>query len=366
MKTLVTVYWVVEADMIGLRLKAQGIPFFAKDLCTSSALPSMCIGGIDIQVSDEDYERAQAVLAEDPLPDDIGDAWRNGTDAEIQHDSVEAPLPDGMGTTARKRPSWAKRIVINLAIIYVGATLVGGYMINSMMFHPHAPTYSWDDPHVVNIGTAADPIAAMWLPNAETNKVFLYSHGNAEDIGDLAGVLQGFQRAGFSVLCYDYPGYGLSAGKPTEKSVYASAETAYCFLTERRKIAPSDIIVLGRSIGSGPACYLAEKFPVGGLVVEAGFTSAPRVLTRIRILPFDPFPNIRRIPNIDCPVLFIHGTADDVVPFSHGKALFEAAYKPKEHLWVEGAGHDDLMLVLGDDYFKALDRFATQAQKESR
>jgi hypothetical protein len=169
------------------------------------------------------------------------------------------------------------------------------------------------------------------------------------------------------VLAYDYPGYGLSAGKPTEKSVYASAEAAYRFLTERRNIAPSDIIVLGRSIGSGPACYLAEKYPVGGLVVEAGFTSAPRVLTRIRILPFDPFPNIRRVPNIACPKLFIHGTADDVVPFSHGKALFAAAREPKTTRWLDGAGHDDLMLVLGDDYFKTLNAlFANPKQKSPK
>jgi fermentation-respiration switch protein FrsA (DUF1100 family) len=256
---------------------------------------------------------------------------------------------------------WAKRIALNLAIICVAQYLIICafvlFKINDAMFHPFEPDYSWDTPHVVNVGDETTPVAAIWIPNAETNKVFLYSHGNGEDIKDLESIFKDFAKAGLSILGYDYPGYGLSAGKPTEQSVYESAETAYRFLTERCGIAPSDIIVLGRSIGSGPACYLAEKFPVGGLVVESGFTSAPRVVTRIRILPFDPFPNIRRIRNISCPKLFFHGTDDRVVPFSHGKALFAAAKEPKTHIWVGGAGHDDVMHEC-KGYFEALDAFA--------
>jgi pimeloyl-ACP methyl ester carboxylesterase len=233
-------------------------------------------------------------------------------------------------------------------------------MINKMMFHPHEPDYSWDTPHVVNVGDETTPVAAIWIPNAETNKVFLYSHGNGEDISDLASIFADFSRAGFSILGYDYPGYGLSAGKPSEQSAYAAAETAYRFLTERCGVAPSDIIVLGRSIGSGPACYLAEKFPVGGLVVESGFTSASRVVTRIRILPFDPFPNIRRIRNISCPKLFIHGTDDRVIHVSHGKALFAAAKEPKELLVIDQTGHNVMLEV--PNYFERLKAFVDFTQ----
>jgi fermentation-respiration switch protein FrsA (DUF1100 family) len=112
---------------------------------------------------------------------------------------------------------------------------------------------------------------------------------------------------------------------------------------------------------------LAEKFPVGGLIVESGFTSAPRVVTRIRILPFDPFPNIRRIRNISCPKLFFHGTDDNVVPFSHGKALFAAAKEPKAHIWFQDVGHNDLTLVLGEEkYFEALRTFASQIREHHK
>ncbi|MCL1921979.1 MAG: alpha/beta hydrolase [Kiritimatiellaeota bacterium] len=259
--------------------------------------------------------------------------------------------------------TWAKRIAVDVAVGYLLGCAVGMLMMNTLMFRPHAPSYSWESPHVVNIGGASAPIAALWIPNAATNRVILYSHGNGEDIGDFAGFYGLFAEAGLSLLVYDYPGYGLSAGKPTEQGAYDTAEAAYRFLAERCAVAPSDIIALGRSIGSGPACYLAEKYPVGGLVIESGFTSAPRVVTRIRILPFDPFPNIRRIPNIPCPKLFIHGTVDGTVPFAHAKAMLAAAREPKAHLWVEGAGHDDILDALGEAaYFEALNALADTGQ----
>ena len=260
--------------------------------------------------------------------------------------------------TRKNLRSWARRITIDLAIIYLGLCAIGLFMINGLMFRPHAPGYSWDTPHVVNVGDDATPVAAMWLPSTTPGKTVLYSHGNGEDLGDLTEIFEAFRKAGFSVLGYDYPGYGLSAGKPTEKSAYAAADTAYRFLTTRHGTAPADILALGRSLGSGPACYLAERHPLGGLIIESGFTSAPRVMTRIRLLPFDPFPNIRRIPNISAPKLFIHGMEDRVIPYTHSQTLFAAAAPPKTHRGIGGAGHDDLMFVIGDDaYFKLLQTF---------
>jgi len=265
---------------------------------------------------------------------------------------------------------WVKRIAKNIVIICVAQYLLVCafvlFKINDFIFRPGASSYSWGTPHIVNINEGGRfPVAAMWLPNAETNKVILYSHGNAEDIGDLASVFEDFRRAGFSVLGYDYPGYGLSKGTPTEQTVYVTAVEAYLFLTVRCRVAPADIIVLGRSVGSGPACYLAEQFPVGGLVVESGFTSAPRVVTRIRILPFDPFPNIRRVRNIPCPKLFIHGKDDDTIPVSHGKALFAAAKEPKSLILVDNAGHNDMMFEF-EDYFETLRDFVSRRDAEEQ
>ena len=109
-------------------------------------------------------------------------------------------------------------------------------------------------------------------------------------------------------------------------------EAAYAYLVNELGVAPQRIIVLGRSVGSGPATYLASRKPVGALLLESPFVSAFRVVTGIPILPFDKFNNLSRIGQVHCPALVVHGTADRVVAFWHGRKLYEAANEPKLHL----------------------------------
>ncbi|MEI7945292.1 MAG: alpha/beta hydrolase [bacterium] len=258
---------------------------------------------------------------------------------------------------------WVKRIVINCVIICVAQYVIGilfcMFLMNTILFHPHPPDYTWQTPHIINIGDASTPIAAYWQPQTNATVALLYSHGNAEDIGDLTELFNAIAQAGISVLAYDYPGYGFSGGRPSEKNCYETAEKAYSFLTTQKKIKPENIIILGRSLGSGPACYLAEKYPVSGLIVESGFLSAQRVVTRIRLLPMDTFPNVERITNISCRKLFIHGTHDSVIPFWHGKKMYELSGGMKQYHWVPEAGHDDLLLCIGEKtYTKLIKEFS--------
>ena len=100
---------------------------------------------------------------------------------------------------------------------------------------------------------------------------------------------------------------------------------------------------------------------MGRLVLEAPFLSAPRVVTRIRILPIDPFPNLKMIKDVKCPVLIIHGTKDSVIPYRHGKELFELANEPKRFISVEGANHNDLIFKMDPErYLKAIEGFALE------
>lgn len=258
---------------------------------------------------------------------------------------------------------WGKRIAINCVIICVAQYLIGllvcMFLLNTLLFHPHEPDYTWQTPHIINMGDEHTPVAGYWQPCTNATIALLYSHGNAEDIGDLTELFNAITQAGISVLAYDYPGYGLSKGKPTEKGCYETAEKAYLFLTNQQKIKPENIIVLGRSLGSGPACYLAEKYPIRGLVFESGFLSAQRVVTRIRLLPMDTFPNVKRIENISCRKLFIHGAHDSVIPFWHGKKMYELSTGIKQYHWVPAAGHDDLLLYIGEkSYSKLIKDFA--------
>ena len=102
-------------------------------------------------------------------------------------------------------------------------------------------------------------------------------------------------------------------------------------------------------------------------MLEAPFLSAPRVVTRFRILPLDPFPNLKRIGNVKCPVLIIHGTDDQIIPYAHGQALFKLANEPKRFVAVEEGDHNSLPDDMGGDrYLKLVKDFIDGTTKRSK
>jgi fermentation-respiration switch protein FrsA (DUF1100 family) len=244
-----------------------------------------------------------------------------------------------------------------LASVYLVLVLIGLFLSDSMMFQPRPSSYR-DGPEILKLPSSdGSVVSARLLENRNACFTVLFSHGNAEDLGDLSGYLEEFRQHGFSVIAYDYSGYGTSSGKPTEQSARLSAEAVYDFLVRTRGIPPDRIIVWGRSIGSGPSVHLAVNRAVGGLVIESGFTSAFRVMTHIRLLPFDRFDNLRDLERVVCPVLVIHGTRDEIIPFRHGQQLFDKAREPKMRLWVEQSGHNNLGDTAGTAYWETAGRF---------
>ena len=262
-----------------------------------------------------------------------------------------------------KRGKVVKSVLRILACVAVVALIVGTGCVNSLMFHPEACKggYGESTEGYVDIGTNGVKIAAIVLGPEHSKKAILRCHGNAEDAANSLFALRYLARRGITVACVDYPGYGLSDGTPDEEGCYRNVHRLYDWLVETRGFKPEDIIVDGFSIGSGPATELAATKPVGGLVLEAPFLSAPRVVTRIRVLPIDPFPNLKMIKDVKCPVLIIHGTDDSVIPHGHGKELFELANEPKRFIPVDGADHNDLIFKMGPEhYLKTIEEFALE------
>ena len=198
----------------------------------------------------------------------------------------------------------------------------------------------------------------MFLPNPAARYTILYSHGNAEDVGEVLPDLQDIQRMGFSVLAFDYRGYGTSEGRPSERGAYQDEDAAYDYLIRTEHVPVSHIIALGRSLGGGTAVDLASRRPLGGLIVQSSFVTAFRAMTHVPIVPFDEFRNVAKIGQVHCPVLVIHGRADKVIAFWNGERLFREANEPKRAFWVGGAGHDDLFEVAGGRYGTTLRAFA--------
>ena len=234
----------------------------------------------------------------------------------------------------------AHQLMYTVIAIYMCFAAFAWLCSDRMMFVPQSASYG-DSAEIIKLDVVAGvTISALHLANPEATYTVLYSHGNAEDLGDVRERLEEYRRRGFSVFSYDYEGYGTSAGKPTAKNACRDADAALRYLVEQGKIPLDRIIVHGSSIGGGPALYLAAEHGVAAVIVESTFVTAFRVMTRVPLLPFDKFRNLARIDKVNCPVLVIHGMEDRIVPFWHGQKLFERAKEPKMHCWLAGASHN--------------------------
>lgn len=249
-------------------------------------------------------------------------------------------------------------MLLVVALLYLALIAFGLFFSDSLIFQPRPSSYT-DNPETLKIKSAnGKTISAVYLYNPDATFTLLVSHGNAEDLGDDHYWLEDLRRAGFNVFAYDYQGYGTSQGVPSEKTSYEDELAAYDFLAIELRTPPDRIIIFGRSVGSGPAVYVAARRPAAGLILQSPFVSAFRVLTRVPLLPFDKFPNLNRIRHVHCPVLVIHGLKDGVIGSWHGKKIYDAANQPKQFLWVQGADHNDLDMVAGAAYLQAIRSFA--------
>lgn len=256
-------------------------------------------------------------------------------------------------------------LLLTLLAAYAGLALLAHLVADRMIFLPPPASYDAARLGVVHVTTEDGArIAALHLPNSAARFTVLYSHGNAEDLGHALPLLDELRAMGFAVIGYDYRGYGASTGgPPTAAGAERDHEAVYRWAVETLGIAPARLLLYGRSVGSGPAVELAAREPVGGLVLESAFTSTYVVMTRVALLPFDRFPNLRRIRRVRAPVLVIHGTRDEVIPFTHGRRLHAAVPGPKQALWVDGARHNDVAWVAGASYGQALREFVALVER---
>lgn len=196
----------------------------------------------------------------------------------------------------------------------------------------------------------------------------LFSHANAEDVSFVYAWLRDLSvRLKVNVAGYSYTGYAKSEGSPSEAHVYADVDAVWAHLVDVRGLDPRNVVLYSRSVGSGPTLYLAqrlcaERTPPAGVVLQSPILSVFRIAFDFRLtLPGDMFPNVDRIPSVDCPVFVLHGTHDEVVPFWHGQELFlhtkiKWRHKP---FWISGAGHNNIEMLLRDSglLFKKLAEF---------
>ena len=192
----------------------------------------------------------------------------------------------------------------------------------------------------------------------------LLCHGNAGNVGDRVIHAALLCAAGLDVLLFDYRGYGRSSGRPSERGTYRDARAARSALLSRPEVDPARVVYLGESLGGAVALELALAHPPAGLVLMSTFTSV-RDMARRHYPIFPPpvvpdaYPSLRRVRELRAPLLVLHGGRDEIVPLLHGEELFEAAPEPKLMHVFEGAGHNDLVTLAGEEWAAAVARFCT-------
>jgi uncharacterized protein len=189
-----------------------------------------------------------------------------------------------------------------------------------------------------------------WFYPAETNSpraqfAFLNCHGNGGNISHRLGLYGALLETGASVLTFDYRGYGLSKGKPSEEGTYLDAQAAWEWLRQKG-FAARNIIVYGESLGGGIASELCAGEETGGLILQSTFTSLPDIggelypWLPVRLVGKIRYDTRSKLPRLKIPVLVMHSRDDSLIKFRHSEQNFAAANEPKFFCELRG-GHND-------------------------
>ena len=222
--------------------------------------------------------------------------------------------------------------------------------------------------------SAADDTSlhAWWMPVRRARGTVLYCHGNSGNITNRIGVFRFLHRIKLNVLAFDYRGYGRSEGTPTESGVFLDAQAAYDELVGSIGEREERILIFGHSLGGAVAIDCALHRPAAGLVAQSTFTHL-RDMARVRfprmplhLVTSNHFRSLDKVPRLNLPKLFIHGTADETIPHALGELLYERAADPKEWYSVPHAGHNDVYRFGGLRYLWRMVSFSRRCLKAAK
>lgn len=193
-------------------------------------------------------------------------------------------------------------------------------------------------------------IPCLYLPARDHRAKFvLFFHGNGEDINNSLELCSHIcDQLYCHVIAMEYPGYSCFQGTPSEDTILKNAMTVYKYMINQLNINPQDIIIIGRSIGSGPAVWLASKRDVGAQILISAFTSIKDTVYwyagyLASLIVKDRFDNKSRIKNVKCPIFFLHGMKDDMVPFTHSEIQYDSVSVPSELYLPKDMTHSSFM-----------------------
>lgn len=255
--------------------------------------------------------------------------------------------------------------------------VIAGYLLiclllylfqSGMMYHPVKEIYQTpaalglEFEEVAFNSQNGSEITGWYVPAKEAKATVLFSHGNAGNISGRLETLRILNSLNLNVLIYDYQGYGNSEGKSSEETTYQDAMAAWDFLNQNKQIPAAEIILMGRSLGGAVSAWLATKTKPAALILESTFTSAEELAAElypifpVRLLMKFDYPTAEYLKEISTPLLVAHSKEDQLVPYHHGKELYEITSQPKTFLEMIG-DHGSSHVVTGEDYISAIENF---------
>lgn len=212
----------------------------------------------------------------------------------------------------------------------------------------------------------ADRAEAWFLPpltgTTTPAPTVVFAHGNGELIDFWPAALESYRRMGLGVLLVEYRGYGRSPGTPTQPSITDDFTAYRDQIAARPDVDENRLVYHGRSLGGGVVCALAAARPPRAVILESSFTSVATIAGRMGVPSFmvlDPYDNLAFVETSSLPILIIHGSRDQVIPFAHAKHLHAAAHDSRLHR-IDGAGHNDA-LFQRRDYWQRISHFLQEA-----
>ena len=231
-----------------------------------------------------------------------------------------------------KRKRRIRRTLTGLVIFYISSGIALYLLQDVLFFHPKplppGHRFQFNQPFKeINIPVENRNLNLIqFAATSPTPKgVILYFHGNMRNVERYAPFMPVFTKKGYEVWMMDYAGFGKSTGKRTEQSMYEDAMRIYWMAAE--KFPVTEIIIYGRSIGSGVASWLASKEQVQQLLLETPYYSIAELARHyapiypVQVLSKYEFPIYQFLQNIKIPVTIFHGTNDELIPYKQAKRL---------------------------------------------
>ncbi|KAL4498482.1 hypothetical protein ABPG72_019600 [Tetrahymena utriculariae] len=230
--------------------------------------------------------------------------------------------------------------------------------------YEYLPSHKNLETHVFCIGQ--NQIPAIFCRNLQSkkNKILLCSHGNSTDLSQYYDFLcELSQELDCDTFCYEYPGYGPTPGKLSDKYIIENIEFAYDFITSTLEYSWQNIVLYSHSLGSGPSIFLASQNqkPIGGMILNSPLSSGLKLLLPNNTITAkeDFFPNFQMIKFVNCPVFIMHGEKDDIIPIKHGKYLYKKLKQNSKYnpWWVKDANHNDIQYNNRQEFFERISNF---------